>query len=84
MTCTLQAYANVQKCINQRGECKKKKKKKEQLIRNIAIHICCFRKSTTFGKERCRGQLVVNSGSLMKCMMGNVMHTNVEVGFMKR
>lgn len=26
MTCTLQAYANVQKCINQRGECKKKKR----------------------------------------------------------
>lgn len=24
MTCTLQAYANVQQCVNQRGGCKKK------------------------------------------------------------
>lgn len=73
MTCTLQAYANVQQCVNQRGGCKKK-----MLVRNIAIRICCSRKSTTFGKERGRGQLLVNSGSLMKCMMGHVMHTNVE------
>lgn len=40
----------MQRCINQKGACKKK-----ILIRNIAIHVCCSRKSTTFGEGKKAG-----------------------------
>lgn len=72
----------MQQCINQKGACKKKGKKNYKKHSNP--YLLLQEVNIIWQRKKGRGQLVVNSGSLMKCMMGHMMHTNVEVGCMKR
>lgn len=79
--------ADIGKCAavhKSKGCVQKKKGEKKTYKKHSNPYLLLQEVNIIWQRKKGRGQLVVNSGSLMKCMMGHMMHTNVEVGCMKR